>query len=233
MPGSDPPSEALHEKWSWENGDVWGYVFNYMANELHFYNLKKWETYGPRSVKATLTSTDWAVLTLVSSKDLRATVVSEKAVHQETIVDALWSRSGIVCAMSMKPASKSKETQTVFWMCETVSPHIVQVPWLTQHYFFHIFEYTVIFIKIQHETNTLYNITTFCDILNTIYLYLFFVGLQDIWHFMHKTGVIFPETDVLSILQTSYLSASSPSEFSSPVPLPSAITTTIKSDLSN
>ena len=59
----------------------------------------------------------------------------------------------------------------------------------------------------------------------------FSVGLQDIWHVMHKTGVIFPETDVLFVLQTSYLSASSPSEFSSPVPLPSAITTTIKSDL--
>ena len=43
-----PPSESLHEKWSLENGDVWGYVFNYMANELHFYNLKNGETYGPR-----------------------------------------------------------------------------------------------------------------------------------------------------------------------------------------
>ena len=39
------------------------------------------------------------------------------------------------------------------------------------------------------------------------------------------TGVIFPETDVLSVLQISYLSASSP------VPLTSAITTAIKSDL--
>ena len=88
---------------------------------------------------------------------------------------------------------------------------------LTQHYFFiffnilwyfvfslhYIFEYTVIFIKIQHATITLYNITTLCDIFNTIY---FFVGLQDIWHVMHKTGVIFPETDVLSVLQISYLS---------------------------
>ena len=44
------------------------------------------------------------------------------------------------------------------------------------------------------------------------------IGLQDISHVMHKTGVIFPETDVLSDLQTSYLSASSPSEFSSPRP---------------
>ena len=71
----------------------------------------------------------------------------------------------------------------------------------------------MIFIKIQHATITLYNITTFCDIFNTIY---FFVGLQDIWHVMHKTGVIFPETDVLSVLQTSYLSASHPLNFPPP-----------------
>jgi len=116
-----PPAEALHEKWSLENGDVWGFVFNYMANELHFYNLKNGETYGPSSVKATLTSTDWAVLTLVSSRDLRATVVSEKAVHQETTVDPLWNHSALVRAMSMKPASKSKETQTVVEIKEEFS----------------------------------------------------------------------------------------------------------------
>ena len=78
-----PPVEDLEEKWLLENEHVWGYVFNYMANELHFYNLKNGETYGPHSVKATLTSTDWAVLTLVSSRDLHATTV----VHQETIVE--------------------------------------------------------------------------------------------------------------------------------------------------
>ena len=53
---------------------------------------------------------------------------AEKAVNKETIVDALWSRSDIVRAMSMKPAAKSKETQTVVWMCETVSHHTHPLP---------------------------------------------------------------------------------------------------------
>ena len=38
-------------------------------------------------------------------------------------------------------------------------------------------------------------------------------------HVMHKHGVIFLETDVLSVLQTSYVYASSSYECSSPVPL--------------
>lgn len=65
-----PPPETLQEEWVLESGGVWGYAFNYNANELCFYHLEKGETFGPLTLKATLTLTDWSVLSLVCLNEL-------------------------------------------------------------------------------------------------------------------------------------------------------------------
>lgn len=45
-----PLTETLNEEWKLELGGLWGYVFNYMANKLCFYQLEKQESFGPFSV---------------------------------------------------------------------------------------------------------------------------------------------------------------------------------------
>lgn len=95
-----PPPDTLHEEWNLDSGRVWGYAFNYDVNELCFYQLEKGETFGPLTAKATLTSTDWAVLTLLVLNNLKA-------------------------ATSEEPATKDKETQTTVRIKQEVPPVFV------------------------------------------------------------------------------------------------------------
>lgn len=80
------------------DASIWGYVFNYSVNEVCFYQLEKRETFGPLTVKATLTSMDWMVLNLVASRDLRVNIVPQTAEQQQTTIQ--------------EPATKEKQTRT-------------------------------------------------------------------------------------------------------------------------
>lgn len=73
-----PAPADLHQEWRLPDGGIWGYVFNYATREVCFYQLEREETYGPLTVKAIFTSTDWSMLTLLGVSNLRLTQKKEE-----------------------------------------------------------------------------------------------------------------------------------------------------------
>ncbi|KAF0021797.1 hypothetical protein F2P81_025950 [Scophthalmus maximus] len=94
-----PPASSLQEEWGLDDGGAWGYAFNYAASELGLYQLEKDEKLGALSIKATLTATDWSVLTKVGINHLKSEfILQTEEKEKEDEEDKQTSGKGIVCS---------------------------------------------------------------------------------------------------------------------------------------
>lgn len=67
-------ANRLEQRFSLNNGRFWGYAFSLPQSEIFFYQLKAGESFGPLTPRIAFTSSDWAVITLITTPEIERSV---------------------------------------------------------------------------------------------------------------------------------------------------------------
>lgn len=87
-----PASAILLEKrYPLNTGGFWGYAFSLPESQIYFYQLKAGQSFGSLTPRITFSSSDWAVLTLIATREI------QKSLRETS---------------SQKPRTRDQQTQT-------------------------------------------------------------------------------------------------------------------------